>query len=112
MLLICRTIVEKNKRLRHFTSQSLKDKKLWHILLPKLQSFSNTVFQAITAAPQTAFCQIKRAVDEARTRDPQLGKLMLYQLSYYRICGAKIQIFPESNNKSNKIFKAGDEILV
>ncbi len=24
------------------------------------------------------------AVDEARTRDPQLGKLMLYQLSYYR----------------------------
>ena len=25
------------------------------------------------------------AVDEARTRDPQLGKLMLYQLSYYRI---------------------------
>ena len=26
------------------------------------------------------------AVSEARTRDPQLGKLMLYQLSYYRIC--------------------------
>lgn len=26
------------------------------------------------------------AVDEARTRDPQLGKLMLYQLSYYRKC--------------------------
>ena len=25
-----------------------------------------------------------RAVGEARTRDPQLGKLMLYQLSYYR----------------------------
>lgn len=25
------------------------------------------------------------AVDEARTRDPQLGKLMLYQLSYYRV---------------------------
>ena len=24
------------------------------------------------------------ADDEARTRDPQLGKLMLYQLSYYR----------------------------
>ena len=28
---------------------------------------------------------IKRAVNEARTRDPQLGKLVLYQLSYYRI---------------------------
>ena len=25
------------------------------------------------------------AVNEARTRDPQLGKLMLYQLSYYRV---------------------------
>ena len=24
------------------------------------------------------------AKDEARTRDPQLGKLMLYQLSYFR----------------------------
>ena len=28
------------------------------------------------------------AVDEVRTRDPQLGRLMLYQLSYYRrLCG-------------------------
>ena len=25
------------------------------------------------------------AVNGARTRDPQLGKLMLYQLSYYRV---------------------------
>ncbi len=25
------------------------------------------------------------AVDGVRTRDPQLGKLMLYQLSYYRV---------------------------
>ncbi len=31
-----------------------------------------------------------RAVDGARTRDPQLGKLMLYQLSYYRRTDAKI----------------------
>lgn len=30
------------------------------------------------------FC-MRGAVDEARTRDPQLGKLMLYQLSYYRV---------------------------
>ena len=27
---------------------------------------------------------IKRAVDEARTRDLHLGKVALYQLSYYR----------------------------
>ena len=26
-----------------------------------------------------------RAEDEVRTRDPQLGRLMLYQLSYFRI---------------------------
>ena len=25
------------------------------------------------------------AEDEARTRDPQLGRLMLYQLSYFRM---------------------------
>jgi hypothetical protein len=28
---------------------------------------------------------VKRAEDETRTRDPQLGRLMLYQLSYFRI---------------------------
>ena len=28
---------------------------------------------------------INRAGDETRTRDPQLGRLMLYQLSYFRI---------------------------
>ncbi len=31
---------------------------------------------------------IKRAVDEARTRDLHLGKVALYQLSYYRISAA------------------------
>ena len=31
----------------------------------------------------------KRAANEARTRDPQLGKLMLYQLSYCRIAFLK-----------------------
>ena len=31
---------------------------------------------------------MKRAVDEARTRDLHLGKVALYQLSYYRTHGA------------------------
>ncbi len=31
--------------------------------------------------------QALRAADGSRTRDPQLGKLMLYQLSYRRIGG-------------------------
>ena len=30
----------------------------------------------------------RRAVDEARTRDLHLGKVALYQLSYYRISAA------------------------
>ena len=39
----------------------------------------------------------KRAANGARTRDPQLGKLMLYQLSYCRVllsgvAGAKIDL--------------------
>ena len=29
-----------------------------------------------------------------RTRDPQLGKLMLYQLSYFRKCRGKYTVFP------------------
>ena len=32
---------------------------------------------------------IVRAKDGARTRDPNLGKVMLYQLSYFRVCGCK-----------------------
>ena len=28
---------------------------------------------------------LTRAEDEAQTRDPELGRLMLYQLSYFRI---------------------------
>ena len=29
------------------------------------------------------------AENEVRTRDPQLGRLMLYQLSYFRDCGRR-----------------------
>ncbi len=35
------------------------------------------------------------ADDEARTRDPQLGKLMLYQLSYARVT-AILAVRPEA----------------
>ena len=34
-----------------------------------------------------------RAVNGTRTRDPRLGKPMLYQLSYYRIASAKVILF-------------------
>ena len=37
---------------------------------------------------------LSRAENEARTRDPNLGKVMLYQLSYFRIyCKANIQSY-------------------
>ena len=52
-----------------------------------------------------------RAVNEARTRDPQLGKLMLYQLSYCRILlcltGANIHHFSGIASVSQEVFHAG-----
>ena len=36
---------------------------------------------------------LKGAANGTRTRDPQLGKLMLYQLSYCRTCGCKDKAF-------------------
>ena len=46
-------------------------------------------------------CFFDGAEDEVRTRDPQLGKLMLYQLSYFRLFRhRKDNRFP----KSCKIF--------
>ncbi len=42
------------------------------------------------------------AEDEVRTRDPQLGKLMLYQLSYFRLFfqRCKDNVFPVTNKSS------------
>ena len=47
-----------------------------------------------------------RAVSGTRTRDPRLGKPMLYQLSYYRkICMTKIQKIGHSQQRAPKINK-------
>ena len=35
------------------------------------------------------------AKDEIRTRDPDLGKVVLYQLSYFRVGVAKVEFLPE-----------------
>ena len=40
-----------------------------------------------------------RAENEIRTRDPQLGKLMLYQLSYFRL------YFGNKDNDRNWYYK-------
>jgi hypothetical protein len=37
------------------------------------------------------------AENETRTRDPDLGKVVLYQLSYFRNCDAKISRFFDTN---------------
>ena len=37
-----------------------------------------------------------RAKNGTRTRDPNLGKVVLYQLSYFRDCDAKVGIIFES----------------
>ena len=43
----------------------------------------------------------RRAASEVRTRDPQLGKLMLYQLSY---CRRFCFLCSENIGKGNEIF--------
>ena len=44
---------------------------------------------------------IFRAKDEIRTRDPDLGKVVLYQLSYFRIGLNIIQCFPTAKGNYN-----------
>ena len=41
-----------------------------------------------------------RAENETRTRDPNLGKVVLYQLSYFRIvASAKVMLFLHSTKR-------------
>ena len=48
-------------------------------------------YHAQTKNQQPYFCKllIFRAENETRTRDPNLGKVVLYQLSYFRKCRNK-----------------------
>jgi hypothetical protein len=45
----------------------------------------------------------QRAKDETRTRDPDLGKVMLYQLSYFRI-SATVVVCQRCKDKNFFIF--------
>ena len=47
------------------------------------------------------FSLIKRAENGTRTRDPNLGKVVLYQLSYFRILFVH---FPKCGCKGNAFF--------
>ena len=52
-----------------------------------------------------------RAKDEARTRDPDLGKVVLYQLSYFRIGLAKVKQIRFLQNISSKKLSASSQPL-
>ena len=52
----------------------------------------------------TLFCSIFGAENGTRTRDPNLGKVVLYQLSYFRIFFQKINVLKGiSLNASAKV---------
>ncbi len=68
-----------------------------------------------TLAPETSASTIpplghlhkKRAENETRTRDPNLGKVVLYQLSYFRIfsfCECKVTTFSLFDKKNEDFF--------
>jgi hypothetical protein len=52
----------------------------------------------------------ERAENGTRTRDPDLGKVVLYQLSYFRKCGAKIIRFFGTNKIIGYFLLENDEI--
>ena len=52
---------------------------------------------------QTSFFYVIGAKNGTRTRDPQLGKLMLYQLSYFRV-----YVWSHKSTKSLK--KKGEQV--
>ena len=55
------------------------------ILVNRLKStFPNRYKKEILIASYLTFRILLRAEDGTQTRDPQLGRLMLYQLSYFR----------------------------
>ena len=53
---------------------------------------------------QNSFDFSRRAKNGTRTRDPNLGKVMLYQLSYFRISGCKDTMYFRFYKKKYKIF--------
>ena len=59
-----------------------------HIIV-ELRVLRGEKYEYTKKEERTSLCclilSLKRAENEARTRDPNLGKVMLYQLSYFRI---------------------------
>ena len=63
----------------------------------RLSTYAPETYASTIPPPGQSLFQ-KRAENETRTRDPNLGKVMLYQLSYFRISYNR---FPDCECKGN-----------
>lgn len=66
------------------------------------------IYPFLQNASQTLDLLKTRAGDEIRTRDPQLGRLMLYQLSYSRLCFALNSQVMCSGSRHNRFHSWGE----
>ena len=64
--------------------------------LPRMRSTTELKQQRLITFLHLA---LKRAEDGAQTRDPQLGRLVLYRLSYFRIFFNKMWVVMDSNHR-------------
>ena len=82
----------------HFSMKSVRDEIRTHTTersLPPQSSVSTNSTTRTNINPQTEIYKKNRAKNGTRTRDPNLGKVVLYQLSYFRNSNlfSKIDIF-------------------
>ncbi len=61
-------------------------KGFWSVPLFALTSMVKQKLQVSLSEEHSEFHLSNRAEDGTRTRDPNLGKVVLYQLSYFRVC--------------------------
>ena len=76
---------QKENRLQHFDLQAIKELLLYskRDLNPHSRNGQRILSPSCLPFHHSSILS-KRAENETRTRDPNLGKVMLYQLSYFR----------------------------
>ena len=78
---------QKENRLQHFDLQAIKGLLLYskRDLNPHSRNGQGILSPSCIPIPPFEHPRRERAENETRTRDPNLGKVMLYQLSYFRV---------------------------
>ena len=78
---------QKENRLQHFDLQAIKELLLYskRDLNPHSRNGQGILSPSCLPIPPFEHPRRERAENETRTRDPNLGKVMLYQLSYFRV---------------------------